>query len=292
MILQRTLKKYQQKYYAPGSPLRYLRKATLELAKPGAGSLRSRLGAKVVADMPSDLKKRVEELDRTGYADAGDELDPALLAELSQTTDARIASGYQGTKIRSFFTKMTGDEDMHADSIYVRFALQPAVQKLVCSYFHDTVPYLAEVGLILSTGTDAKEWSDSQLWHLDYADSRTVLLWVYLSDVHDIENGPFTYIPVDASAKVPNTFFPGRVTDDMVEKAGLTAEARRVYGPKHKAFYVDTARCYHLGSRLKPGQQRLVYLATFITHKPLYPLENGIRTNGELPEVEKCLLKL
>jgi hypothetical protein len=292
MNLSRTLKKYQQKYYGPGSPLRFLRKATLELAHPGASRERSRLGASLAANLPAHQQQQVADLEKTGYADAGEELDPALLDELSRTTDARMASGYQGTKIRSFFTKMTSDEDLRSESIYVRFALQPALQKLVCAYFDNSVPYLAEISLILSTGTDAKEWSESQLWHLDYADSRTILVWVYLSDVNEIENGPFTYIPVEASSKVPNSFFPARVTDQMIDDVGLTSATVRVYGPKRKAFYVDTSRCYHLGSRLKPGQQRLVYLATFITHKPLYPLENGIQTNGELSEVEKCLLKL
>lgn len=292
MNLQSTLQKYQQKYYAPGSPLRYARKALLEVTNPGESSRRAKLGAPLAAEVSGDLKKRVDDLQATGYADGGSEIDPALMKELQDAVAAKMASGFQGTKIRSFFTKMTSDEDLQSDSIYVRFALQPAVQKLVCSYFHGQVPYLGEISLILSTGTEAGKWSESQLWHLDYADSRTILLWVYLTDVGDIESGPFTYIPADPSAKVPNSFFPDRVTDETVDAAGLTDKACRVYGEKGKVFYVDTARCYHLGSRLKPGHERLVYLATFITHKPLYPLDNGIRVNGELPAVEKCLLKL
>lgn len=291
MNLRNTFRKYQQKYYAPGSPLRYVRKAVLEVTNPGSGSRRSRLGNAVAKDLPADLQQRMTDLGATGFADGGNEIDPGTLAELNQTVGAKLASGFEGTRIHDFFTNMTSPEDLQSDSIYVRFALQPAMQKLVCAYFGNTVPYLGEIALIRSNGTDGK-WSKSQLWHLDYADSHTLLLWVYLTDVPSIEDGPFTYIPAKASSKVPNGFFPDRVTDETMDAAGLTSAACRVYGPKNKVFYVDTSRCYHLGSRVYPGHERLVYLATFITHKPLYPITNGIRLVGEPSEVEKCFLTL
>jgi hypothetical protein len=290
MNIRHTFNKYRAKYYASGSPLRYVRKLSLELADPSASRERARLGSQLVAGLSGEVQKRVADLQVTGYADGGDEIDAALLAELRQSAEARIAGGFQGAKIRSFFTKMTTDEDLQSDSIYVRFALQPSVQKLVCSYFNNTVPYLAEISMILSTGTEAGKWSESQLWHLDYGDAPTILLWVYLSDVHDVESGPFTYIPAVPSRKVPNTFFPKRVPDETVDSLGLAGEARSVFGPKGKVFYIDTSRCYHLGSRLMPGHERLVYLATFTTHKPLYPLVNGVKIGDQLSDIEKLLL--
>jgi len=292
MNIRNTLKKYQNRYYASGSPLRYVRKATLELSNPGAGRERAKVGASVAAGLPASLQQRVADLKSTGYADAGEELDPKLLAELDQTATGRLTNGYKGTKIRSFFTKYTDDQDLNSDSIFVRFALQPSVQKLVCSYFGNTVPYLGEVAVIQSHSNGNDQWTDSQLWHLDFSDSRTVLLWVYLTDVNTDEQGPFAYLPVEASRKVKNSFFPKRVPDDVVESAGLSKDVRKVYGPRLKSFYVDTARCYHLGSRLRGDQTRLVYLATFITHKPLYPLDNGIKLNGAVSDVERLLLKL
>jgi hypothetical protein len=292
MKMPNPLKKLQNKYYGPGSPLRYVRKATLELSNPGASRERARVGAALSAQLPASLAQRAAELEATGYADAGEELDGGLLAELDQTASGRLSNGYAGTKIRSFFTKYTDDTDLNSDSIFVRFALQPAVQKLVCSYFGNQVPYLAEIALILSHSNDKDQWTDSQLWHLDHSDARTVLLWVYLTDVNTSEEGPFTYLPVEASRKYKNSFFPKRVADESMVAAGLAGEARQVYGPRLKAFYVDTARCYHLGSRLKGAAQRFVYLATFITHKPLYPLDNGIKLGSKVSEAERLLLRL
>lgn len=292
MNFRNTLKRYQHKYYAPGSPLRVIRKALLEVTNPGASGRRARLGAKVAVDLPESTKKIVADLKETGYADGAEEIDPALLAELTTAAEAKLAAGANGEKLRTFFTQLTDEKDLSLDSIWVRFALQPAVQKLVCSYFDNSVPYLCDVGLLLSTGTEGDKWSESQLWHLDYADSLTVKLWVYLTDVTEMANGPFTYIPAQPSQKVPNTFFPGRVSDETMETQGFKSSFCQVYGKKQKVFYIDTARCYHLGSRLRPGQHRLAYIATYVTHKPLYPLANGIKTSGQLGEVEKCFLEL
>jgi hypothetical protein len=292
MNIQHSLNKLRSKYYGPGSPLRYVRKVTLELANPGATRLRSQLGARVAADLPANLQQRLSDLETTGFAEAGDEIDSQLLAELMEAAEARLASHEKATRIHEFFSTISQEEDLQRDSIYVRFALQPAIQKLACAYFHNTVPYLCSANLLLSRGRDAKEWINSQLWHLDHSDCRTLRFWVYITDVIKEEDGPFTYMPVEPSRKVPNTFFPKRVTDEQMAAAKLAGEARQVYGKKGKIFYIDTSRCYHLGSRLKEGKLRLVYDATFLTHKHLYPSPSDIRVKDGLSDVEKCFLTL
>jgi hypothetical protein len=292
MSLQRKFKKYQQKYYAPGSPLRYLRKAVLAVRHPGSGIRRSRLGETLTASLSPEALRRVAELNQTGYTEAGEEIDGALLTELEQATEAKRASGADGAKIRSYFSALVNESDLNRESIFVRFALQPAVREIACAYFDRKVPYLADVQVLMSHGTDNKTWEESQLWHRDYADSKTIKLWVYLTDVDSPEKGPFTYLPLDASNRVKNNFFPGRVSDEAMISSGLAKAAQEVYGRRRKAFYIDTSRCYHLGSRLKQGEIRIAYVATFISHRPLYPFNNRIKTNGELPEVEKLLLSL
>jgi hypothetical protein len=292
MNIRHSFNKLRSKYYGPGSPLRYVRKATLELTNPGATRLRSKLGAEIASDLPANLQQRLSELETKGFAEAGDEIDSQLLTEMIAAAEARLASSTSGKKIHEFFSSISQPEDLRADSIYVRFALQPAVQKLACAYFNNTVPYLCSAHLLLSRGRDAKEWINSQLWHLDYADCRTLRFWVYITDVTAVEDGPFTYMPVEPSKKVPNTFYPKRVTDEQIAAAGLADEARQVYGRKGKIFYIDTSRCYHLGSRLKDGKTRLVYDATFLTHKHLYPSLNNIRADGGLSDVQKCFLTL
>lgn len=292
MNIRHSINKLRSKYYGPGSPLRYMRKVTLELSNPGATRLRTKLGGEIASNLPANLQQRLSDLETKGFAEAGDEIDPQLLAELIQASEARLAGHEEATKIHEFFSTISQPEDLQLGSIYVRFALQPAVQKLACAYFNNTVPYLCSANLLLSRGRDAKEWINSQLWHLDYSDCRTLRFWVYITDVTAVEDGPFTYMPVGPSRKVPNTFFPRRVTDEQMAAAGLADEACQVYGKKGKVFYIDTSRCYHLGSRLKEGKTRLVYDATFLTHKHLYPSPSDIRVADGLSDVEKCFLTL
>src|ERR1700710_3018690 len=117
MNLRHMLRLYGQKYYASGSPLRYLRKVGLEIANPGAGRLRSRLGAKIAAEIPPNLKQRLADLEATGDAEAGDEIDQQLLAELVQAAETKLAAGSAGTKLTSFFSTLTDEEDLRTDSI-------------------------------------------------------------------------------------------------------------------------------------------------------------------------------
>jgi hypothetical protein len=292
MNIRHSFNKLRSKYYGPGSPLRYVRKITQEVANPGATRLRTKLGSEIASDLPANLQQRLSDLESTGFAEAGDEIDSQLLAELIGAAEARLASHGTTKKIHEFFSSISQEEDLQRESIYVRFALQPAIQKLACAYFHNTVPYLCSAHLLLSRGRDAKEWINSQLWHLDYSDSRTLRFWVYITDVTTVEDGPFTYMPVEPSKKVPNTFFPKRVMDEQMVAAGLADEICQVYGKKGKIFYVDTSRCYHLGSRLKEGKNRLVYDCTFLTHKHLYPSPSDIRVGEGLSDVEKCFLTL
>lgn len=291
MNLINTLKTYQKRATAPGSPLRYLRKAFVALRHPGTTLRRARLGTRLASDLPADFRSRIAELNATGYAAAGPEIDAGLLAELDRAADAKLQAGEQGRNLRSFFTQITDDSDLHADSIYVRFALQPGIQKIVSAYFGH-VPYLADVQVLKSHGTDRDTWEESQLWHRDYGDSKTIKLWVYLTDVEKQESGPFTYLPVAPSARVPNTFIPGRVSDEAMAATGLADQAVAVYGPRLKCFYIDTALCYHLGSRLKQGQVRVAYIATYLSHASLYPFDNRITTHGQLSETEKLLLSI
>lgn len=291
MNLINTLKTYQKRATAPGSPLRYLRKAFVALRHPSTTLRRARLGTRLASDLPADFRSRIAELNATGYAAAGPEIDAGLLAELDRAADAKLQAGEQGRNLRSFFTQITDDSDLHADSIYVRFALQPGIQKIVSAYFGH-VPYLADVQVLKSHGTDRDTWEESQLWHRDYGDSKTIKLWVYLTDVEKQESGPFTYLPVAPSARVPNTFIPGRVSDEAMAATGLADQAIAVYGPRLKCFYIDTALCYHLGSRLKQGQVRVAYIATYLSHASLYPFDNRITTHGQLSETEKLLLSI
>lgn len=173
----------------------------------------------------------------------------------------------------------------------MRFALQDAIVRLATAYLGE-VPYLSSVQIFQSLSTGQTDrWGESQLWHLDHEDSTTVKVWVYLSDVPDVEHGPFTFLPLADSRKVKDGFFPGRLSDEALVAQGVADRAVQVKGPRlATAFYVDSSRCYHLGSRVHPGCYRVVYEATFVTHASLYPIESGIRLGLDISPLHHLFL--
>jgi len=291
MSITSSIKRFHRRATASGSPFRFLRKGWLNLRHPGATWARARAARPLVEAQEPWFQERTTELAANGFVYGGDEIDAGLLAELDRQAMARVESPSDGRDLSKFAKEFIKEEDLRSDSIFVRFALQPAVLKVACAYFGGRVPVLDDIQLLLSHGSQfTGRWQDSQLWHRDYNDARMLKFWVYLNDVTKTEDGPFTYLPYPASRKVPNNFFPGRVSDDALQASGLAGQAKEILGERLRTFYIDTGRCYHLGSRLQEGRTRYAYLATFVSHAPLYPSNNGMKVATGASEIERLAL--
>jgi len=59
----------------------------------------------------------------------------------------------------------------------------------------------------------------------------------------------------------------GRYSDDELEAVGGLEKAISVDGPKGSAALVDTSRCLHFGSRVKPGTYRLCLYIQYCTSR-------------------------
>lgn len=115
----------------------------------------------------------------------------------------------------------------------------------------------------------SNEVNESQLWHWDYGDTRTVHLMINLEDV-DGENGPFTFISHETNKIVKrHPFWIERFTDVQFEaltgkKISLVKE--QFTGKKGSFMFVDPGKILHQGARnIKP---RLVAFYTFTTQTP------------------------
>jgi hypothetical protein len=291
-IVKSKVKNYKRKIAAPGSPFRLLRKLSLYSAHPYAHLARRRIAAGM--KLSDGLAHHVKELKQTGFSFAGEEVDQSLNRELASAVEKKL----EGVKIdtsagvrKNYWQKLIGSNEIGTDSIFARVALQEDIIRVVSSYFGE-VPYLSDIEVVMSYGTENKSWQDSQLWHQDYVDTKTVKFWVYLTDVKERSHGPFTLIPAQHSDRVKNAFFRGRITDEEMVRQGQAGHAQEVFGAKYASFYVDTYRCYHQGSRLELGRTRVAYVATYVSHASLYPFANGITQNTELSDLQKHVLTL
>lgn len=220
------------------------------------------------APLPAKEQQTLQTLQKDGYSEANSLVDPALLNELSIAGDKLFDEKKDAprTAHKVFWSPLLPRET-DAESIFVRFALQENILKLVGAYFKES-PYLFDVSVLASYSSGSDVWQQSQLWHQDVEDAKTIKLWVYLNDVTTDAQGPFTYLPIEASKKIEGK---GRISDEQIASLGLDKEAIVIKGEKKTSFLIDTRYCFHLGSRVLDDQVRVAYVATYFSYACQHP---------------------
>jgi len=158
-----------------------------------------------------------------------------------------------------------------------------------------TIPALSQTrpkGVRLFESTDrfnpSKEFSGSQLYHLDIHDSPMVYVILLVRDVTEA-NGPWTFLPASTSAKAAKALNyqargePYRVTDERMYEVVDASERIVFTGKRGDVLFLDSSSCFHYGSRnaVEPGY-RLMYAFTTRVRadftRMLYRLEYPIQT--------------
>lgn len=277
-------------YIGWNSPLRVIRWYALRIFRPFSYLKRRRM----VKTIAPENRQRVQDLINNGAGIAKPDVDPVLLSEVctelrNRADEMKIDPNDPNTKGKNFWKHLIGDGELTTESPFVRLALQPNVLETASQYMGE-VPYLAYIHVALSHPTSNDGWKASQLWHQDYDDRKMCKLFVYCTDVHDEDDGPFTYIPRHLSTKVPNKIFPDRITDETMKKHVRDEDVERLIGPAESAFYIDTRNCYHLGSRIKEGHRRIAFMASFVSSGSLQHFDNGIKITTDISDLERLVL--
>ena len=235
-------------------------------------------------------------LRRDGYSRADALIDPESLAALERAVQPRTAArpagdGGFGAHKNIWLHLLDGervDGSLPADSPFARFALQAPLLAALAEYYGE-LPMLDYVTLTYS-GPVEGELKFSQLWHRDHDDTRVVKLFVYLTDVAD-EDGPFTFIPGPQSDRAGFSRRSHRGDAAIAARIDVAAAVRMI-APRLSAFLVETSRCLHMGSRVAPGHERLMYTASFISAPRIYPerAQPFFRLAGSESAVERRVL--
>ena len=174
-------------------------------------------------------------------------------------------------------------EDRSYDSAINRLAMHPEVLRIISNYM-GMLPLLYRINILYSPNNEVVEQS-SQFYHLDPEDVIMSKIFIYVEDV-DADTGPTTLLPADLSMKVRHaiTYRKGRVEDDVVERLGGKENIVQATGPKGTMAFLDTCRCFHMGSRKasKPRyaimiQYQSPYAASFPMQGPLGNMPIGAR---------------
>lgn len=165
----------------------------------------------------------------------------------------------------AFMRSVLNNADLYHNPALVDFALSDGLLSLVTNYL-GTIPHLNRVDLLYSVDHGGPDAISSQIYHLDPEGRRQAKLFLNLRTVGPDE-GPFTFIPASETMRIVSAIKQRRSADEDMAMAryldselsqvdGL-AKAISVTGPPGSGVLVDTSRCLHFGSRVKPGTYRL-----------------------------------
>jgi hypothetical protein len=163
----------------------------------------------------------------------------------------------------AFMRSVLSNQDLRDNPGLVDFALSDGLLSLVTNYL-GTIPHLNRVDLLYSVSHGGDEAISSQMYHLDPEGRRQAKLFLNLRDVGPDE-GPFTFIPARETERIVKAvkeqrtedLAMARYLDDELAAANGLDKAIAATGAAGSGVLVDTSRCLHFGSRVKPGTYRL-----------------------------------
>jgi hypothetical protein len=239
-------------------------------------------------------------LGQDGYVDVSSLVDRRLAETVADFAANKVSrlnelAARQEKQHKSFWVSLL-DEDLvngafATDHPFVRYALQPAVLRILGDFMHE-LPQLSDVVLTLSRPNENKPLSYSQLWHLDHDDKRVCKLFIYLTDVRDTADGPLTFIPAPSSKSFRNTL-KSHMSDEKVFSRVDRSVVKEMVAPRLCSFIVNTARCLHMGSRILSDRTRLLYTATYIQPPRMYPEPTPrFRVVGPVTDLERAVMHI
>ena len=174
---------------------------------------------------------------------------------------------------KSFLLTIASDEDLLKHNHINFFVKSDYVNEKVSHYLNQ--PYVLSTIRLWWTPINASSVS-SQQFHLDEEDLTQVKVFMNISDVTP-ENGPFTLLPSNVSAKIISAARNGkrRYSDEEIYKLAAIDKVISLTGTAGSGAFVDTSKCLHYGSR-NNSKERLVLMAQFLkSSAPL--LKNSLR---------------
>ena len=199
------------------------------------------------------------------------------------------AAGAGNSKKWAFLRSILTNKDLADNPGLVDFALSDGLLSLVTNYL-GTIPHLNRIDLLYSVNHGGEEAISSQIYHLDPEGTRQAKLFMNLREVGPDE-GPFTFIPASETRRIVNAIkkarpaeaemAAGRYLDDELASVHGLDKAIDVSGPKGSAALVDTSRCLHFGSRVRPGTYRLCLYIQYCTSREHGNMFNASRYAGD-----------
>jgi hypothetical protein len=184
------------------------------------------------------------------------------------------------------FTNLFTANDITPEDPICRLAFSRELLEPADAYFGGRA-VMNSIQLMYSWPTEGA-LRESQFWHRDFNDSRSLHYIAYLDDVLDAAAGPFVYVDRTDSGRIGRRPFIRRIDDTKFARELGGGTIRSFYGQAGEAIIVDPAACYHYGSRCR--RPRFALFVTFSSDRPYTPTTDLILDNsGRLIATAKAL---
>lgn len=180
------------------------------------------------------------------------------------------------------FANVFRAEDIASENPVFRLALSDRILSVAHAYFGGR--FVFDSIQVLRSFPTSGDLRESQKWHRDFADSKSLHFIMYLNDVTEDADGPFVFVDRKVSRKVRSMPFIRRLTDDQIERETGTREFAKFYGQAGEAIFIDPAACYHFGSRC--SNPRTAVFITFNTATPYEPMVEPLKSQRARALVE------
>ncbi len=174
------------------------------------------------------------------------------------------------TKGKTYLKKITQLEDYDKNSAVFKLATHPKLISSVSNYL-GRAPILFNIQALYSSQQINNELSGSQFWHTDSSDLIGLKIWILCSNVGALD-GPTICLGKSESDFISKKYFHKHGSkfknDDIFDK--YKDSVVKILGKKGTSFATDTYNCFHMGSRTKSRNGRLVLMINYVTRDSIY----------------------
>lgn len=190
-------------------------------------------------------------------------------------------------KKNDFLIPLLTPEELKRDSEIVKLATSDKILASVGGYF-GFLPILTYINVWFSPNK-MEDLDGSQFFHLDHEDFSQLKVLMFIDDV-DEGSGPMNVISAESSLKIQKKF-DYRMTNEkksMPDSAFDESKVKMMTGGRGDVLFVDTSRCFHMGSR-KGKKPRILLAMQYLTPMAFTKrtLRSRLLTDLQLDSTEK-----
>jgi hypothetical protein len=236
------------------------------LWQPAEVEARRGLARDIATELPADLVVNSADGHRVLAAAAIPDVSEVCEIGYSIIRESSLEDGEAAGQKKFSRFRVAEDEQRRA---LLRLGLDRRLLAMVSSYF-GVVPVITEADFYCSYPVEGP-YTKSQLWHCDDDAGDVLKLFIYCDDVTNAD-GPFELVAPDDSRRVRSAIgyrYAGRryrVSDETMQRYVPDERIVSLVGKRGTAFVVDTAHCFHRGSRIREKQRHRV--AAMICYAP------------------------